>query len=545
MSNIRKCPCGITIADEFAYCSDVCAKWFGAGVARTTVAPKVELVSEPVAEPTKPEPIAEPLSDGATVAYTALHCDSPGHDKIYLVSVKKSGSGFIVHAEWGPRIGWRKDQVKTPSPVSVDRAMAVARDLVTSKRTGKSHYHDWFDAPKPKLVDPKTASAPSPKPASPAPMHTATPVTAPAASIPSVAPRALDGKSVLFTGAAQPMNPLTGNRYTRKDLDDLARANGAVVAVDVTRSLSFLVQADPNSTSSKSEKAKRLGVPCITAEQFLAMCDTSKATVRATTNADLVPMQPEEEDDAAQVEEMLDSDEWIMQEKMDGKHVVLCKSSIGMTTVNKLGRPTTLAPTPRASLDAIKRGFETDGEEIGDAYYIYDFMSDGPHALRDKTTDERIKAMNEFGINFDKNSGVHIVPSYSGKAKRELFERWKKEGKEGAIFKRRSATYIPGKTFEIRKVKFWKTATVKVAGHNDKRSVQISVYDGVKLVGVGNVTISPNKDVPAVGALIEIRYLYAFRGGSVFQPTFLKERDDVVEADASIKQLKYKGEPTV
>jgi bifunctional non-homologous end joining protein LigD len=39
--------------------------------------------------------------------------------------------------------------------------------------------------------------------------------------------------------------------------------------------------------------------------------------------------------------------------------------------------------------------------------------------------------------------------------------------------------------------------------------------------GVGNVT------VPAPGDVVEVRYLYAYRGGSLYQPVYLGRREDV------------------
>ncbi|WP_167365759.1 hypothetical protein [Pseudomonas saponiphila] len=40
------------------------------------------------------------------------------------------------------------------------------------------------------------------------------------------------------------------------------------------------------------------------------------------------------------------------------------------------------------------------------------------------------------------------------------------------------------------------------------------------LVSVGNCTVPANKSTPAIGSLVEIRYLYAHKGGSLFQPVF-------------------------
>jgi bifunctional non-homologous end joining protein LigD len=85
---------------------------------------------------------------------------------------------------------------------------------------------------------------------------------------------------------------------------------------------------------------------------------------------------------------------------------------------------------------------------------------------------------------------------------------------------------------------------VIVSAHNEgKRSVQMQVYDEVGTpVEVGSVTIPPNKDIPEVGSVIEVTYLYAYEGGSLFQPVFNKERNDVLPDECTESQLKYKAE---
>jgi len=72
----------------------------------------------------------------------------------------------------------------------------------------------------------------------------------------------LAGQSFCFTGAAQ---------KPRKELHQLVVDNGGTVYDGVDKSLSFLVIADVNSTSSKAVKARKLGTKLITEEQFLKM----------------------------------------------------------------------------------------------------------------------------------------------------------------------------------------------------------------------------------------------------------------------------------
>lgn len=71
----------------------------------------------------------------------------------------------------------------------------------------------------------------------------------------------LSGKSFCFTGAMD---------YKRSDLEKMVVDNGGTVS-SVKKGLTYLVQADPSSTSSKSVKAKSLGIEIIAPEDFLAM----------------------------------------------------------------------------------------------------------------------------------------------------------------------------------------------------------------------------------------------------------------------------------
>lgn len=72
----------------------------------------------------------------------------------------------------------------------------------------------------------------------------------------------LSGKSFCFTGAMD---------YKRKDLQEMVTSNGGENFDAVKKGLSFLVMADPNSTSSKAVKARSLGIALISPEEFLEM----------------------------------------------------------------------------------------------------------------------------------------------------------------------------------------------------------------------------------------------------------------------------------
>ena len=94
------------------------------------------------------------------------------------------------------------------------------------------------------------------------------------------------------------------------------------------------------------------------------------------------------------------------------------------------------------------------------------------------------------------------------------------------------------------KFKFYEEATVVVTQtHKTKRSVFFGAYDkAVQLQSLGRVTIPPNQEIPEVGQIIEVRYLYAYKNGSLYQPTFKMVRTDQQVKDCLTSGLKYKPE---
>jgi bifunctional non-homologous end joining protein LigD len=106
--------------------------------------------------------------------------------------------------------------------------------------------------------------------------------------------------------------------------------------------------------------------------------------------------------------------------------------------------------------------------------------------------------------------------------KERLFRHLQAERREGVVFKRLDAPYTPGRPNSggnQLKHKFYATCSAVVAKINDKRSVELRLLNGKVWIPCGNVTIPPNSNVPAVGTVVELRYLYAFReSNALYQP---------------------------
>ena len=77
--------------------------------------------------------------------------------------------------------------------------------------------------------------------------------------------------SICFTGTLESMG--------RKEAQKLAESVGFEIKGGVTKGLTYLVIADPNSTSSKARKARELGTKLLSEKEFLAMCKPEEASL--------------------------------------------------------------------------------------------------------------------------------------------------------------------------------------------------------------------------------------------------------------------------
>lgn len=246
-----------------------------------------------------------------------------------------------------------------------------------------------------------------------------------------------------------------------------------------------------------------------------------------------------------ELESLLDSDEWWAQEKMDGERRPVSNDGNGKWSGwNKKGEMVDLPEIVVQELNKTPFRADTvlDGEIIGDVYFPFDALMVNGTNLRDVQLQDRARVLLDIQLS------EHIRPvSYFKHTddKRGLLAKVKGENGEGLVFKRRDSFYVPGRPNsggDQLKHKFVESATLVVVGSNkDKRSVKIAGYDeNLQPVNLGNVTIPANHEVPEKGAIVEVRYLYAYKGGSLYQPVYLGVRNDQTIDDCVISQLKYK-----
>ena len=247
--------------------------------------------------------------------------------------------------------------------------------------------------------------------------------------------------------------------------------------------------------------------------------------------------------DEEEVEILLKDDNYLMQEKKDGKRLILRKERGTVAGINRMGIACGLPQNIITDALALPGDWLIDGELIGDQYHTFDLLEhDGSY--RDQPLRKRLVALFNLVASGQAQS-ISLVASYTGEAvKRRFLERSREDNLEGVVFKDMTAPYIPGRPNSggaQRKFKFVETASVVVTSLNGKRSVKIGVLDSESMVSCGNVTIPVGSDIPGIGDIVEVRYLYAFpESGSLFQPVYLGMRDDLELKDCTLDQLKWK-----
>lgn len=241
--------------------------------------------------------------------------------------------------------------------------------------------------------------------------------------------------------------------------------------------------------------------------------------------------------------EMLFTDEqWFMQEKFDGRRLMIKKDD-ECVAINKKGLSILIPEVVAEIVKAVPHQIVTDGEIIGEKYYIFDILEFKKEDLRTTGAKNRYEILKTIPELQD-----HVVPAFFNEAeKRAAFAELKEKEKEGAVFKKEESNYVSGRPASggnQLKYKFWASATVKVIKqHKTKRSVTVAVYDNDKEIDMGNVTIPANYDIPAVGSLVEVIYLYchAGEGGKLYQSKYKGIRDDQDLSDCNYAQIKFKA----
>jgi len=257
-----------------------------------------------------------------------------------------------------------------------------------------------------------------------------------------------------------------------------------------------------------------------------------------------------------EAEAYITDDAYCAQAKYDGRNLTIRKNGV-IHGINKLGQEVSLPNTVIADAEKIAVPFVMPSEGIGDDCYAHDLLELGKEDYRPMGYQKRYKMLAAILNEEPILKHIKLVPvAWTTAEKRSMFDRIKKEGGEGVVFKMKDAPFTEGRPASggsQLKVKFWHslTARIRAIKPDGKNSIECELLDGKKWVSCGMTTVLKRGLIETlkVGMLVEIKYLYALRSSSILYQsspgtndngTFV--RDDVEEKDCTVKQLKYKQE---
>ena len=249
------------------------------------------------------------------------------------------------------------------------------------------------------------------------------------------------------------------------------------------------------------------------------------------------------------LEDLMRDPNFVVQQKFDGERRMLKSASIRGQTIgsNRCGLE---VPVPLEIVASMRSVVCTlDGEIVGTRFHAFDLLELDGEDLRGQSYGMRKQQLNRIAPHFGPDITV-VKDALTLPQKLALWRGTQRLKQEGIVIKDLNAPYTEGRPNSLGpqyKVKNWNGATVEVmAITTDKRSVRVGVRNPESgqpnaLIEVGAVTIATNQAIPTVGDLVEVKYLYAFEGGSLFQPTFKGVRVDLESSAANVKQLVFKA----
>mgnify|MGYP003337102598 CR=1 FL=1 len=251
--------------------------------------------------------------------------------------------------------------------------------------------------------------------------------------------------------------------------------------------------------------------------------------------------------DEEQVARLVSDPNWVMQEKQDGRRLLLRKTGNVVEGINKLGLVVGMPEPIVQTALALKGDFIIDGEAIGNRLHAFDLLSRNGNDLRGHSCRNRYIALINLLASGLPKAITYVACWTDIQDKANWLNTLQQQRAEGVVFKLWNAPYTAGRPNSggsQLKYKFVATLSAVVAKVNQQRSVGLRLLNHEGWQPVGNVTIPLNHQVPSVGAVVEVRYLYAVPDGSLYQPVYLGERSDVEPHECVVSQLKFKRDDT-
>lgn len=254
-----------------------------------------------------------------------------------------------------------------------------------------------------------------------------------------------------------------------------------------------------------------------------------------------------------EVDTYVSSPDWVLQEKWDGRRFQLQRKGAEVQGSNKKALRVPVSDVIASSLACVadEGDLLLDSELMGaDLAVVFDVLVVNGVDIRNQPLNERLAHLERIKAKIEAAGvpGLMVVHTVrTVEEKRKHLAALRENAREGGMFKRIDGEYTSGRPSSggnALKFPFAFRATFRAGKKKTaKRSIEVFGTDGDKMVALGHCTVPSNYPIPAEGALVDIEYKYCYPGGSLCQPRYKGERDDVDLGDCDISRLHYKETP--
>ena len=239
---------------------------------------------------------------------------------------------------------------------------------------------------------------------------------------------------------------------------------------------------------------------------------------------------------------------YAVQQKFDGKRIILHIERSAVTAHNREGLICSVSP----NIIVAAKQFEPFAPIMFDSEWIRETKT--LHAfdiLEINGTDIRsckfIDRNNQLlaTLKAARPSSIQIARTECEQAgKIELLQEIHARNLEGIVLKKVDSPYRTDRQPDQFKHKFTAVSSFVITKKNEKDSVALGLFNEKgQLIDCGNVKIRSKHFRVNEGMVIDVRYLHAFRDSNhVYQPRMVAIRDDLPPEHCLLSQLKYKGQ---
>jgi ATP-dependent DNA ligase len=239
---------------------------------------------------------------------------------------------------------------------------------------------------------------------------------------------------------------------------------------------------------------------------------------------------------------------YAVQQKFDGKRIILHVDRTSVTAYNRNGLQCEISKdiVIEAKRFSLLAPLVLDSEWIRETkkLYAFDLLEINGTNLRPTRFIDRIEQLTKT-LQAAQTSLIHPARTeVEETAKVTLLKRIHELNLEGIVFKHLETPYKIDRDPRQFKYKFTHVSSFIVTKRNEKDSVDLAAYDHRnQLINVGSVKIRNHLFNPILqeGMIVDVRYAHAYPSHKLCQPRMISIRDDLQPESCLLSQLRYKA----